>query len=131
IIEGYELFTGKIIDIERTVRNGFNFGEAKIEGLEEYTDQTMSVHLQNENLLATRNDQVIGMTPDLIIMIDMETLQPATTESLSYGKRVRVLGMPSDERWRTEFGIETVGPRYFGYDLDYTPIEELVKGGKN
>jgi len=131
IIEGYELFTGKIIDIERTVRNGFNFGEAKIEGLEAYTDQTMSVHLQNENLLATRNGQVVGMTPDLIIMIDMETLQPATTESLSYGKRVRVLGMPSDERWRTEFGIETVGPRYFGYDLDYTPIEELVKGGKN
>lgn len=131
VIAGFELFVGKIIDIERTVRGGFNYGEAKIEGLEEYSGQKMSVHLQNENLLATRNGEVVGVTPDLIIMVDLETLQPATTESLSYGKRVCVIGMPADERWRTELGIETVGPRYFGYDLDYTPIEELVKGGEN
>jgi len=131
VIDGYELFIGKIVDIERTVRDGFNFGEAKLEGLEDYSDDKMSVHLQNENLLATRNDEVVGVTPDLIIMIDMETLQPATTESLSYGKRVRVLGMPCDGRWRTDLGIETAGPRYFGYDIDYTPIEDLVKGGMN
>lgn len=130
VIEGYELFVGKIIDVERIVRDGFNFGEAKIEGLEEYMDDQMSVHLQNENLLATKNGEVVGMTPDLIIMVDMETLEPATTESLSYGKRVRVLGMPCDEKWRSEMGIATAGPRYFGYDYDYTPIEELVKGGE-
>ncbi len=60
MIEGYELFVGKIVDVERTVRDGFNFGEAKLEGLEEYAEDKMSVHLQNENLLATRNGEVVG-----------------------------------------------------------------------
>ncbi|EFR95492.1 conserved hypothetical protein, partial [Listeria ivanovii FSL F6-596] len=28
---------------------------------------------------------------------------------------------------RTEKGIETVGPRYFGYEVDFEPLEELVQ----
>jgi uncharacterized protein len=27
--------------------------------------------------------------------------------------------------WRTTRGIELTGPRAFGYDLDYLPIEEM------
>ena len=29
----------------------------------------------------------------------------------------------------TEKGIELVGPRYFGVDTDYIPLEERCKGG--
>ncbi|MOA18248.1 hypothetical protein D3C78_1385530 [compost metagenome] len=86
----------------------------------------MKVYFQNENLLAEKNGQVIAMTPDLICLVDYETLLPVTTESLKYGKRVRVIGLPANPKWRTEKGVETVGPRYFGYDYDYAPIEELV-----
>ncbi|KFN93194.1 uncharacterized DUF917 family protein [Tetragenococcus muriaticus PMC-11-5] len=60
-------------------------------------------------------------------MVDQETLAPVTTESLKYGKRVRVLSLPSASQWRTNIGIETVGPRYFGYEYEYTPVEDLVK----
>jgi hypothetical protein len=32
------------------------------------------------------------------------------------------------EAFRTEFGLnEASGPRYFGFDTDYVPIEELVR----
>ena len=41
-------------------------------------------------------------------------------------QRVAVLGIPCDPRWRTAVGIDTVGPRYFGYDVDYEPIEERL-----
>jgi uncharacterized protein len=34
-----------------------------------------------------------------------------------------VLAAPADERWHSPEGIELVGPRYFGYDLD--PIRAL------
>ena len=61
-----------------------------------------------------------------VVKTDDETLLPVTTESLKYGKRVRVIGLPAHPKWRTEKGIETAGPRYFGYDYDYVPIEELV-----
>jgi DUF917 family protein len=28
--------------------------------------------------------------------------------------------------WRTERGIAATGPRTFGYDFDYLPVEELA-----
>jgi hypothetical protein len=28
--------------------------------------------------------------------------------------------------WRTEPGIAVAGPRAFGYDFDYRPVEELA-----
>jgi DUF917 family protein len=36
---------------------------------------------------------------------------------------VVVLGMPCTAKWRTPQGLELVGPRYFGYDIDYVPVE--------
>ena len=37
--------------------------------------------------------------------------------------------MPCHPLWRTEKGLELVGPRYFGIDTDYIPIEERIDGG--
>jgi len=64
------------------------------------------------------------MTPDLITMVDAETGEPITTESLRYGFRVVVLGIPCDPRWRTDAGLSLVGPAYFGYDAPYVPVEQ-------
>ncbi|MFB7303424.1 DUF917 domain-containing protein [Heyndrickxia sporothermodurans] len=127
LVSGYELFQGKIVDVIRETKGGFNLGKMNLEGIEGNKDENMKVHFQNENLIAEKNDQVVGMTPDLICLVDYETLLPVTTESLKYGKRVRVIGLPAHEKWRTEKGIETAGPKYFGYDYEYVPIEELVK----
>ncbi|MFF2177780.1 DUF917 domain-containing protein [Lysinibacillus sp. NPDC058147] len=127
LVSGYELFQGKIVDVIRETKGGFNLGKMNLEGMEVNKNDTMKVHFQNENLIAQKNDQVVAMTPDLICLVDYETLLPVTTESLKYGKRVRVIGLPAHEKWRTDKGIETVGPKYFGYDYDYAPIEELVK----
>jgi DUF917 family protein len=67
------------------------------------------------------------MTPDLITVLDAETGTPITTEGIRYGARCVVIGIPCDNKWRTDRGIELVGPRYFGYDTDYIPVEELQK----
>ena len=86
----------------------------------------MGIDFQNENLIATRDGQVVATVPDLICIVDLDTMVPITTESLKYGQRVLVLGMPCDAKWRTPKGLATVGPRYFGYDLDYVAIEKLA-----
>ncbi|MGH3839399.1 MAG: DUF917 family protein, partial [Pseudonocardiaceae bacterium] len=62
--------------------------------------------------------------PDLIIILDAETGVPITTEQLRYGFRVSVIAAVCDFRWRTGQGLALVGPRAFGYDFDYIPIEE-------
>lgn len=88
----------------------------------------MELEFQNENLVAHVDDQILASVPDLISVIDPDTGKPITTEMLRYGYRGVVIGIPCNEKWRTEEGLKLVGPRYFGYDIDYIPIEERVKG---
>jgi uncharacterized protein len=63
--------------------------------------------------------------PDLITVIDGQTAETITTERLRYGQRVSVIAFPCDPIWRTERGIEVAGPRAFGYEFDYLPVEQL------
>ena len=54
------------------------------------------------------------------------TAEPITTEGLRYGFRVKVLGMPCHRHWRSEAALKVVGPRYFGYAMDYAPIDAQI-----
>ena len=38
----------------------------------------------------------------------------------------RLIAFACDPVWRTERGISITGPRAFGYDFDYLPVEELA-----
>lgn len=120
---GYRLFGGKISDVERRTETGFATGQAQIAGTGPHIGSTLSIRFQNEHLVAVRDGQVLASVPDLIIILDADTGGPITTEELRYGFRVTVIAAPCDLRWRTSQGLALVGPRAFGYDLDYTPIE--------
>ena len=39
-------------------------------------------------------------------------------------KRALVVGLECFDMWRTSAGLDLVGPRYFGIDTDYIPVEE-------
>jgi len=121
------LFKGKATDILRRTTAGFAKGEATFQGLDEFSGRSLTVRFQNENLIATMDGRPVAMVPDLISVLDLESGLPITTEGLKYGNRVLVLGSPCDPKWRTPEGVKLVGPRYFGYDFDYTPVEVLVK----
>ena len=73
------------------------------------------------------NDDLTVVTYKLLPDVTWSDGEPFTAEDVRYGKRMAVFGLPCDEKWRTPAGIETVGPRYFGYDYDYQPVEELAK----
>lgn len=127
--EGYKLFKGKIADVLRETRDGFNFGKVVLEGIGECKGQSACVEFQNENLTASVEGEILATTPDLICLVDTETFVPVTTDALKYGKRVLVVGLKCFELWRSPEGLELVGPRYFGCDTDYIPLEERCKGG--
>lgn len=129
LTNGYHLFDGKVVDVTRTVRAGFNFGTIKFEGIGTNEGQKFEIDFQNENLVARHDGKIVATVPDLICFADYETLQPSTSEAIKYGKRLKIIGLPADKKWRTTEGIEIVGPRYFGYDVDYKPIEKLQKEG--
>ncbi|MEM4515505.1 MAG: DUF917 domain-containing protein, partial [Ignisphaera sp.] len=127
VAKGFMIFRGKIVDVARFNLGGFARGEMVIEGFDEYRNSKMVIRFQNENLVAIKDGEIIASTPDIISVLDLESARPITTERLRYGLRVAVIGIPCDSKWRTEEGIKTVGPRYFGYDVDYVPIEVRVK----
>lgn len=130
-LKGFLLFTGKIVDIERNTAGGFVRGKAVLEGLGDFKSQNCIMQFQNENLVVQVDGKYVCTTPDLITSLDTETGMPITTEGLKYGNRISVIALPCDEKWRTPKGIETVGPRYFKYDIDYVPVEILQKEVSN
>jgi DUF917 family protein len=125
-LNGFRLFDGKVVDVHRRTEAGFARAEVRVEGLGEDDGSTLRLATQNEHLVAQRDGEVLASVPDLIIVLDSENGQPITTEDLRYGFRVTVVAVPCDPRWRTPEGLAVVGPRYFGYDFDYVPIEQRM-----
>jgi DUF917 family protein len=125
-LDGRKLFTGKVVDVARRTEAGWARAEARIEGIGGDAGSTLVLQTQNEHLVAIRDEEVVCSVPDLIIVMDAESGGPITTEELRYGYRVVVVGAPCVPPWRTPEGLALVGPRYFGYDVDYVPVEERL-----
>lgn len=124
--DGVLLFTGKVQSVQRQNKDGWTFGEAHMVGLDAFEGQTFTMHFQNENLAATRNGEFVATTPDLIMAMELDSGEPIPSEVIRYGYRVAVIGLPADAHWRTEAGLEITGPRGFGYDVDFRPVETIA-----
>ena len=125
-IGAYRLITGKVLDVERRTTSGFARGSVVVEGLGADSGRLVRLELQNENLVALERGRVLASVPDLISVLDSETADAIVTERVAYGQRVTVIAFACDPIWRTEKGITLTGPRAFGYEFDYLPVEELA-----
>ena len=131
VTNGFRLFRGKVVDVERKTDGMFVRGRAVVDGLDQDKGSQLIIEFQNENLIALRDGQPVTTSPDLIMSLDMESGSPVTTEGLKYGARIVVVGMPCAPQWRTPEGLAVVGPRAFGYDIDYVPVEQRVAAMNN
>ncbi|HJS90051.1 MAG TPA: DUF917 domain-containing protein [Steroidobacteraceae bacterium] len=113
---GSALASGKIIDTERHVTEGFVRGRVRIlcAGAQEAI-----VSFQNEYLLAETGARRLAMVPDLIALFDSERGDPLGTEALRYGQHVTVVRLPPMAQHLTAKALAVVGPRAFGFDFDY------------
>ncbi len=119
---GKLLFKGKVCDIDRTPTGGFLRGLAKIEGLDEDKGSLAELAFQNEWTVLMRDARPIAMTPDLICLLDTVSGEAIGTETVRYGQRVTVIALPAPDVMASPRGLERVGPRAFGYDLDYRSV---------
>ena len=123
-LDAVRLINGKIVDVERQTSGGFVRGSVVIAGSGEDAGRLVRVEIQNENLVAFEAGEVLASVPDLITLVDDQTADAIATEYLRYGQRVSVLAFACDPLWRTAAGLAIAGPRAFGYDVDFVPIEE-------
>jgi DUF917 family protein len=127
--KGYELFRGIVSKSEDRGERGFSWSDVEIRGTHEFAGHTYVVYVKNENIVGWLDGKPDAMSPDCIANLDPKTgdaINPPTLGAYVVGEEVVLVGWPNAPRqWRTPKGIEAFGPRHFGFDFDYVPIEEL------
>jgi DUF917 family protein len=124
VLDAVTLVEGKVIDVERHTAGGFVRGSVVVEGHGADSGRLIRVEIQNENLVALEDGEVLASVPDLITMVDTQTADAVATENVRYGQRILLLAFACAPIWRTTAGIEIAGPRAFGYDFDYVSVED-------
>ena len=119
------LFDGKVVDVRRETRGGFNVGVVSLHGLNGANDR-FEVHFQNENTVAYRDGRIVAVVPDIISILDRDTAEPITAEQVRYGQRVKVLGVTVPERMTTAAALAVFGPEAFSIDAAYRPLSQLA-----
>ena len=119
------LFTGKVVDTERSIQGGFDVGSVSITAFEADDTEPFVLTIKNEFLVARHGGKVLASVPDLITVLDYETSAPINAERLRYGQRVSVYAIGCPAYYRTEAALAVVAPRAFGFDFDYAPLEDL------
>lgn len=124
--DGYLLFTGTVAGFDWRDEDGFLVGEVRLAGTDDFAGQSFATDVKNEHLLARRNGVVIATCPDLVTLVDVASGEGVVNPGYERGQRIAVLGFRCDPLWRTDPGLAVFGPRYFGYDEDYVPIEQRI-----
>jgi DUF917 family protein len=119
---GRLLFRGKVQDVSRRTTEGFLRGTTAIDGLDEFKGQAFRLAFQNEFAVGWLDGEPCVTTPDLICVMDTVAGEAIGTETLRYGQRVTVIALPAPPILLTPRGLEHVGPRAFGYDLDFRSV---------
>lgn len=130
---GYRLFDGIVVKAEHEKKNGFTWSNVELEGRGDFEGHTYRIFVKNENILSWFDGNPDVMPPDLICNLDPKTgdaLPGWNIRGYPLGTEVAMVGIPASDLWRSAAGIEVMGPRHFGFDLDYIPIEELQRNRK-
>jgi len=130
VANGFKLFHGIVVKSEHTGERGFHWANVELRGIAEDEGHIYKIFIKNENILSWYDNIPDAMAPDLICNLD-----PTTGDALSewgpngypLGQEVVLIGIPAPPMWRSPAGIEVFGPRHFGFELDYVPIEDLQK----
>ncbi len=119
---GKQIFCGKVVDVIRETTGGFLRGKTVIDGIDTDKGSRMELAFQNEWAVAFRDGEPVAMTPDLICLLDTVSGSAIGTESVRYGQRVTVVALPAPPLLTTPAGVAAVGPRAFGYDIDFKSV---------
>ena len=125
---GWLLFEGEVTGKDWEDREGYMIGTTHIKGIGASAGHTFDVWFKNENHVSWLDRVPYVCSPDLVTIADRDTGEGFTNTVIAAGHRVAVVGIKGLEAFRSKRGLAGAGPRYFGFDIDYVPIEKLMEG---
>ncbi|HUW96519.1 MAG TPA: DUF917 domain-containing protein [Anaerolineae bacterium] len=128
-VDGWLLFEGEITEVEIADEQSYAFGlgSYQLRGSGSSKGRSFKIWYKNEYHVSWMDGRPFVTSPDSMIMVDLESAEPALSFDFSVGDRVAVIGRKGHPIHRKPEGIEVLGPRHFGFDLDYVPIENRAQ----
>lgn len=126
-LDGWLIFEGEVTGKEWEDREGYYWGTHTITGAGEFEGSKFKVWFKNENHVSWLDNEPYVTSPDMIVVVNRETGEPYANSAIEEGQNVAVIGLSAVEQFRSKKGVDILGPRHFGYNIDYTPIEESMK----
>jgi DUF917 family protein len=120
------LFKGVVSERQWEDRDGYMFGTNLISGLEAFSGRQMKIWFKNENHVTWIDETPYVTSPDLIVVVDAQTGEPKTNTVVAKDMTVAVLGLPAPAALRTEGALKVLAPGWFGFDIPYRPMEEII-----
>jgi len=130
VANGVKLFRGTVTKADHKGDRGFDWWDVELTGTHEYKGHTYKLYLKNENVGAWLDGKPDASAPDLICNLDPKTGDTIFGQGLGaypMNADVVMVGIPNSPMWRTPKGLEVLGPRHFGFDFDYRPLDEIQR----
>lgn len=124
---GWIVFRGQVTAKEWKDENGYYWGTHTISGVDEFTGSELKIWFKNENHVSWLNNEAYITSPDMLQVIDRKTGMPYTNNKIEEGMEVTVIAMKAREEFRTERGLFILSAKAFDFDLEYIPVEEILK----
>jgi len=125
-LDGWKLFSGVVTGKEWEDKEGAMAGTTHIRGTGPDEGHTIDIWFLNENHIAWLDGEPYVFSPDLIINVNPNTGEGYSNTELKEGDPVAVIGCKINPVFRSEKAINYFGPRFWGFDFDYKPIEEIM-----
>lgn len=124
---GKVLFKGTVAKKHWEDREGYYWGYHEIAGFEEFEGHKFKIWFKNENHISWLDDTPYVTSPDMLIVVQFADCEPLYNPDIQEGMKVAVIGIPARKEFLSKNGLQVLGPKYFGFDIEYRPFEEITK----
>jgi uncharacterized protein len=124
-IDGWVLFRGTIVGREWE-NTGYMEGRHTIQGTGESSGHVLEVWFRNENHVSWLDGEPWVASPDLIEFCDPNTAEPLVNTYLELDQEIAVVGRRRRDAFDSAGGLATLGPRHFGFEIEFRGIEQLA-----
>jgi len=115
----------RCMEIGHLIRT-YYWGTHTISGEKSFKGKELKVWFKNENHVSWLDGKPYITSPDMLIVVDRDSGEPYVNSAIEEGYRVAVIGLHAIDKFQSPKGLKILGPRHFGFEIAYNPIEDLV-----